>query len=376
MDDSQNKGSYGYENWKAKLAGASPNGMFEVFLYSDARITGQLSNIEDCPYSFLNMSASHGIRYFAPVIGLRVQNYLDSYDHPPMDKTDVSRYHGTDFRDEMAALASLVMGIRLRAGGITRNFYTDDPLGIPEADKEVPVPLLGPTNNLFRVRHATSTHNLNNSLLPIFPTYPLLKPDHAVVLVRAARLYRDALWIVESEPQIAWLFFVAALEAVAVSVHTATVDSSEVLRRSNKELSELLLERGGEELLKEVANRLHRMLRATGRFIDFVLQYLPDPLEQRPHENLQVSWESDSMKDALRKIYDHRSRALHDGTPFPPLMSEIEPHRAEKPMCLAASKDGGTWTQEDMPMLIHVFEHITRGALLNWWRDTANMETQ
>lgn len=39
----------------------------------------------------------------------------------------------------------------------------------------------------------------------------------------------------------------------------------------------------------------------------------------------------------------------------------------EVPFGLAVSTLGGVWIKEDIPMLLHLFEHIVRGTLLNWW---------
>ena len=29
---------------------------------------------------------------------------------------------------------------------------------------------------------------------------------------------------------------------------------------------------------------------------------------------------------------------------------------------------GGVWLEEDIPLLLHTFEYITRETLLSWWR--------
>jgi hypothetical protein len=51
-----------------------------------------------------------------------------------------------------------------------------------------------------------------------------------------------------------------------------------------------------------------------------------------------------------------------------PYQFESDSPPAEIPIGLAASTKGGVWTAKDLPMLIHTFEYIVRGALLNWWR--------
>jgi hypothetical protein len=39
----------------------------------------------------------------------------------------------------------------------------------------------------------------------------------------------------------------------------------------------------------------------------------------------------------------------------------------EKPLGIAASSLQGIWLAEDMPMHLHIFDHIVRGAIQNWW---------
>jgi hypothetical protein len=58
------------------------------------------------------------------------------------------------------------------------------------------------------------------------------------------------------------------------------------------------------------------------------------------------------------------------GTPFPQPMSDgpgLGGLHHERPSGLAAATNDAAWMREDMPMLLHVFEHITRHAILGWW---------
>jgi hypothetical protein len=86
------------------------------------------------------------------------------------------------------------------------------------------------------------------------------------------------------------------------------------------------------------------------------------------------------MKRALKKIYDYRSRALHNGTPFPLPMCECptihESIFAEKPFALAYATSGGVWIADDIPMYLNTFEYIARNALINWWRSMVNEKTK
>lgn len=81
----------------------------------------------------------------------------------------------------------------------------------------------------------------------------------------------------------------------------------------------------------------------------------------------------------MGKIYDYRSKALHDGTPFPAPMCEPPFYNkewsvtyAEKPHGGAVGAMGGTWLAKDIPLLLHTFEYITRGTLIKWWKYISN----
>lgn len=106
------------------------------------------------------------------------------------------------------------------------------------------------------------------------------------------------------------------------------------------------------------------------KLLAFTLRYAPGPPEQRP-EGALVDF--DDLEPALRRIYEWRSRDLHDGIPFsaplcePPTGSENGPY--ERFPALGVSGGGGYWPAEVLPMYLHVFAHIVGGALRNWWND-------
>lgn len=134
----------------------------------------------------------------------------------------------------------------------------------------------------------------------------------------------------------------------------------------------MLRETPDPELIERVAGEMHKLIAATGKFIGFCTHFAPDPPAARPQLG-QFDFESGNYKAAIEKIYRYRSRALHGGTPFPKPM--CDPPRSyeetgiveERPTGLAANTLGATWLAEDLPMYLHLFAHVTQGALLNWW---------
>jgi hypothetical protein len=364
------RGPTGYENWRRAAQGATWLEAYEVPLYSDAHLTGQIEEAPERPYAFLNavpITERHSLAHY---LTMRVGVYEES-TWSNMDETDTSRYHGGVLDDEISALLSLLMGARLRPGNVTRNFRPDDinPRGTPRA--EFNTPILAYRRWQFPViPRARGTHNINEHVA-LFDKYPLLGPAHAISLVRAARLYQDAIWVAELEPELAWLFFVSAVEVLATGFQVQSTNASDLLKLSNPKLAATVKEHGGNELLEKVSQHLHRHLRATGRFIDFLLTHLPEAPKDRPEKCFPISWDPDSMKTSFSKIYEYRSLALHDGTPFPSPMCtspELGGFHCEAPAGSGYSSRDATWRAEDLPMLLCTFEYIVRGAILNWWR--------
>jgi hypothetical protein len=368
------KGPSFYENWKAALVGKAVQSSFEFPFFTDAHITGTIEEGYG-PYQFINtvLSSIRDTSPRRPAIIFRVDLHL-TFDPSEleMDKTDDERYHGGDIQDEAAALVSLSVGIRLKSGAMIRRWYEPhgDPKGYPCYFQFAGDPVL-PTSVVDAVvPRALGNHSLDD-ITPIANLHRL-PPKDAVVLIRAARLYQDGLWISESEPNLSWLMFISALETAANHWRTATETPVDRLRTSRPNLEEILKQYGGDELVLKVAEEVAPYMGSTKKFVDFVLAFLPDPPSDRPYEWAQHSWNTKHMKASLGTIYKYRSRALHGGKPFPAPMCH-PPDRlgpevgvGEIPAGLATSDKGGIWLNEDTPMLLHTFEYIVRGALLNW----------
>jgi hypothetical protein len=164
------KGPIGYHNWKAALDGASSQGALETHLYSDAYITGYIAPSAANPYSFLKalpMTRRDGT--LAHCATLRVELHLeaDAYAIPAMDVTDTSQYVGGDIFDELGALASLLLGARIRPGGIVRRFDVGtEPRGSPQANSYTPA--LAPPRGVRgpKIARACTPKNLNEGILP------------------------------------------------------------------------------------------------------------------------------------------------------------------------------------------------------------------
>lgn len=320
------KGPPVYENWRAALEGLPSQGACEYPLFTDAHITGTIIDGYG-PYQFLNTvpvpSTRKSVR---PSIILRLEMHLK--DAPPqlspMEKTDEECYHGGWLTDEVAALVSLALGIRLKPGGITR-IFEDDPRGMPVAWESHKDPVLLKGDRAAVLPRVIGTH----SLMDVEPLVllPKFSPSNAIALVRAARLYQDALWIAESEPALSWVMLVSAVESAAGHWRAQDQSPLEKLKASKPELAALLDETGIDGLSAKVADQISESIGSTKKFIDFILKFLPPPPAMRPDWG-RHPWKRKDMKKSMGQIYDYRSRALHSGKPFPAPMC-VPPYQHE-----------------------------------------------
>jgi hypothetical protein len=194
-------------NWRAWREGHPTRGSVEYACYSDAPLTGL--EVVVGPYRLLNTLAKAaaprpGTSRLALVI--RAEQRLQETDLPESfwERTDTTTYHGGQLDDELAALISLALGIRLKSGGIIREFRADgDPLGRPR-EWDHRVPYLAPPSPRGRVLPAAANQVQLTDCASLLERYPALPSDQAVALVRAARAYQEALWVVEDDPRQAW----------------------------------------------------------------------------------------------------------------------------------------------------------------------------
>jgi hypothetical protein len=367
---------YSYRNWRAFDAGELACETYEWPLFSDAWFTGELRDLG--PYSVLNPVAIAPRGHAKAALVLRGKLCAKERS----DENGRDAYHGGHPPEEIAALLSLCTGARLKAGGSMRRFsVAGDPLGEPRGfgglmewvlpEQRVRLPrTVRARNNPVALSETAIAYQLR--------TFARTDPATARVLVKSARLYQDALWLAESEPHLAWLLLVSAVETAADHWCHDERTPVEHLSEAKPKLVEILRRSGGDELVAQVAAELANITGATRKFTEFILEFDPGP---PPGDRLiPVDWSK--LKKAVRLVYDWRSKALHGGTPFPapmcdaPIIQGESPFSfaeakkgaiAERPLGLAAGTGGAMWDNNETPMLLHVFEHITRGALLRWW---------
>ena len=363
-------GPFVYENWKAALAGSPSRGVLEFCLFSEAPIISELKDLG--PYQLLNALplVSLPVADFAPAIVLRVEVHSGEPSEVKVPrKTNTERYHGGGLPSEFAGLLSLCFAARIEPGYLSRTFEPDgDPLGRPRAHHWHARPMLLRASSEAPVL-PTLSERPSLAHAQRLGTIPMLAPAAAVALVRAAKLYQRGLWTSDAHPEYAWLMLVSAVETAAQYWRCEKEPPLDRMRASKPELAAFLQAECSPDVVVRVAELVADYMGATKTFVDFVLEFVPPPPRQRPPQALRLEWKA--MPTHMRKVYHYRSRALHNGTPFPLPMCRpprlIEGGWQEKPLGLAQVALGATWEQADTPMLLHVFEYLVRHALLRWW---------
>ena len=213
--------------------------------------------------------------------------------------------------------------------------------------------------------------------LDVLSALPSVGAADAIAFVRSARLYQEALWVGESDPSLAWLLMVSSVESAANQWHRETGSVMDRLAAARPDLVNFLQNCKCPGLVDRVAAEFADTISSTRKFISFLLRHLPPPPSKRPLQGAQFPWSESNLKRVLSLVYKYRSKALHEGVPFPAPM--CQPGMAipdsdlpsEIPTGLATSMLGGVWKSKDTPMLLHVFEYIGRNAILTWWRSLA-----
>jgi len=394
-----------YRNWIAYIEQRRDHGSSEYALVTDTHIIGEIQNGLG-PYRILHplmFSMGAGttqIRlvlrvdrhlYPSPLFGTGAHTHRVPYEYcdcavlygnKPSQKKRRKRYSKSDVIEnvdhggivkEIAALLSLCLGAVINDGGEIRQFY---PKGHPEGHpcsfdiQNIPNrPLRG---NRRMIPYDTAPPKIDQ-YTHLLSAYPLLSPIEAAALIRASRLYKDALWHSDAMPELSWLMLVQAVETAAKQCTLNSTEDNTVWNDGwGKNLHEYLLEL---KLLQPQIDRIGEIIpRNAGirrKFVSFISNRLAPEPPARPNANFQMSWGWENWNRVLSNIYDLRSEALHEGRPFPPELCS-----------LPDLSDDGIYAEYPPPYAtdtrcvhLHIFAYVVRLALLKWWEDMWKQET-
>jgi hypothetical protein len=293
-------GPASYVNWRRQIDHVDPQGGYETAVFTDARIVGMVFEGYG-PYQFLNtvpMDDAPGVA--RPAVVLRVELF-GKYTTPDFRKTEETGYHAGWLDDELAAVLSLCLGIRALAGDRTRQFGSQDLRGLPCGNRNRPDPVMPPFRRGGVIPSAVRKHNLD--ALEPFKDFVGLDADAASAVIRSARLFQHALWVAESDQNLAWIMLSSAIETAANFWRAAEDAAIDRLVAWRPKLAARLVDVGGDAFMAEVADVIAPVTGATKKFLDFLLTFSPPAPPKRPPEAFQIDWSAKGLKSTLNKVY-------------------------------------------------------------------------
>jgi len=355
--------------------GVTATSVLEYPIYSDAHVIGEYADSTG-PYHFLNTISVAKNDLIKTSITLRVFDYIGGFKPPDMSKKTTELYHGGGSVDEVVSLASLILGARLKAGGVSREIdLENDPMGKPRDSNYISAPYFVIDRDrvvLPDIRNKCDLRELN-----LLESIPVIHSSRYASLIKAARQYQEALWIAESSPNLAWLFLVTALEIAANDSIQVDKDYESQFRELKPQVVLRLEKTGDQELVKDIAEHFKDTVSVIKKFLLFIENFCPaEPPERPPNGLWKLDWTPKNIKKICEVVYKHRSKSLHTGTPFPRPMLEhatwVPETKIYAEVALTqntkVSAGGGVWEPNDCPITLHAFHQLTRGLLLNWWK--------
>lgn len=360
-----------HENWLLYLDSQGCLYMSEFPMYSDVTVRAEV--LEGMgPLTFHNalpFKQEGSGDVVIPVV-VRV-GFYSKPDLPNLSESSYAHYHGGWLPDEIAALLSLALGARFFAGDSIREFdsYDNDPLGKPLFTNRT----FPPISHISTKRHILPEVSQSKDLRDIcfFESFGKLSPAIAERVIQCSRQYQNALWVAESNPELCWLMLISAIEIAANEWAKSEQIKLSDLETSYPEFFDELVKNENQVLLNLAAETFAPITKATAKFIKFCKEFSPKNLEQKDSTGFKYS--STQLSKSLSTIYNHRSKALHSGIPFPAPMCS-PPDEYEKgvfrqvPNSLGVYTKGAVWVGSDIPMNLHLFHFLTREILLSWVR--------
>ena len=179
----------------------------------------------------------------------------------------------------------------------------------------------------------------------------------------AARLYHLALGVKEHDEVIAYLNLVSAIEAL---LHDYEIGEMK-LEDFDPALATLARETTtDEEQYERLATALVQRERFIGRkFRHFILDHLTKRFWVDDTRPKRFRFESpNQLEDYLRRIYQARSAAIHEGKPFPPTaFGEWHP---EVPVGLGIQIGKKKWGEDELLPSFRAFERIVHHVLVEY----------
>lgn len=309
------------------------------------------------PYSLLIWEFSPKSKGAERKLILRIKEtfFWDKLIQQDSDKSSKSTsfYHGGGIADEIISLASLFLRRRLNLGQTVR--MGDKPMMIDISSDNIGYK----DNSLIEGKSDLK------DLADYFNLVENLKPRLHLKFILATKFYHQALLVIESYPDIAYLNLISSIEVLCVESNIGEVKISEV----DKELAGYIEQIANVKLRKEIGDAILKREHFIKRhFINFIMDNGDDEFWVSSDSSEFGKINKDDLPDILSRIYNQRSKTLHEGEPFPPDIFLPPADGVEIGPGLSMKSRGKVWEKEDFIPYPHFFERLVRHVLINFLR--------
>jgi hypothetical protein len=318
---------------------------YEFEVYCEAPAHGEFSS---GPLSLLPWDAEPVPAGSRRSLLLTITDHLQDDPGSP-NSTKAGFYHGISMPAEFCTLATVMLRRRIGLGPLVRAH------GLP-------------------LRVSPSVRRRHNQLIygsiklgDLVGGIDLLRrlPDeHHEMFILACRMYQEALALIDEKPDLAYLLLVSSVEVFVAKLGRKTVEGDLA-----PEIRSALADVGNEAAKKVLLDRVLDLDRGIGRnFVSYVVELVSDEFwQQSPSISIEDGRvDRAELPDLLRKIYNQRSKTLHEAEPFPPNIMDPPDSEAEIDRRPSVAVGQRRWTQAQVIPYVTFFERLVQHVLLQF----------
>lgn len=255
-------------------------------------------------------------------------------------------YHGLSMQEEFCTLASVVLRKRVWPGPVMR-------IG------NKPSRTKGSTLPRHKALLSGTLHapTLKESLERIRK----LPAKYHEAFILACRMYQEAISIIDEKPDFAYLLLVSAIEVFVAKFGPRTTEdelSPEV--RAALDACPEVPRRVLAKRLLELDNRITR------NFVSFVVDHVAEDFWARHDVPSAGHVTKAELPKLLKRIYNQRSKTLHEARPFPPYVLFADSEDTEIDRRAEVVVGAHRWTEADSIPDVRFFERVVQHVLLNF----------
>lgn len=258
-------------------------------------------------------------------------------------------YHGGGIAEEIVAFSSLFFRRRVKLIQCVRE--NDMPMILPMKQRR------------FLDKDLVYSQTDLSTLSNWFNLIEELDESYHQKIVLAARLYHRSILMIEEDPDLAYLTLISAIEALC---QDHPLKEKPTLSQTNPKLDNEIDALNIDESIKnKLKDRiLERNPFLSRKFVTFILDNIDDEFWKYDNRSMYGQIKPEDLPKYLKNIYDQRSKTLHEGQPFPPVIC----YDSNEEICcgLSLTHRGKKWMLRDYIPSICFFERLVNYVIKNF----------